>query len=301
MNIKNLIKNKRIRYFLLRLMKRVPDDIMVKMQYRINLGRWPNLKAPKRFTEWIQLYKIIYRNPLILNVVDKFKVREYVSNKLNNKQILNELYQVCDSPDEINYDKLPDKFVIKTTNGGNGDNIIIVADKDSLDKNETGIKLHKWLKKDYSYISREWAYAQSSSAPKIIIEKFLGDDKGLVDYKFLCFNGTPQIIICDSDRFVGHKRNFYDLNWNQINVESDCPTAVSKHEKPANLSEMIEIAKKLSEDFPFVRVDLYNVEGKIYFGELTFYPWSGYVQFKPDSFDLTLGDHFMKVKELLNV
>ena len=142
---------------------------------------------------------------------------------------------------------------------------------------------------------REWAYGGSSK--KIIVEELLEDnsnkDKGISDYKFLCFNGKPVYVVYDKDRFSDHKRNFYDVNWNYVKVDSDCPCFEDSVKKPENYEKMVEIASVLSRDFPAVRVDLYNIEGKIYFGELTFYPWSGYVQYTPDSFDFELGKYFV--------
>ena len=147
---------------------------------------------------------------------------------------------------------------------------------------------------------REWAY--TGIKPKIIVEKFLetpstdGVDRGIADYKFLCFNGKPEVIVYDIDRFIEHKRNFYDTNWKYLDVSSDCPKFGDIVDKPQKLDEMLEIAKKLSEDFPAVRVDLYCVNNKIYFGEMTFYPWSGYTEFYPDTFDFTLGEQFNLIK-----
>ena len=113
------------------------------------------------------------------------------------------------------------------------------------------------------------------------------------DYKIFCYDGVPKYIVVDVDRYIGHKRNFYDSEWNNLHIGSDCPASDRKIEKPIGFDHMMEIAAKLSEGFPFVRVDLYNNDGEIYFGELTFYPWSGYVQFDPDEFDGKLGESFV--------
>ena len=138
---------------------------------------------------------------------------------------------------------------------------------------------------------------------RIIIEDYLENpiepEAGIADYKFLCFGGRPTYIIYDCDRFIEHKRNVYDTEWNRIYVDTDCNQKDADIPAPKKLNEMLGIAAKLSEDFPFVRVDLYNIDDKIYFGELTFYPWSGYVQFNPDSFDFKLGDLFSKAVKVL--
>ena len=228
----------------------------------------------------------------MMECVDKYGVRKYIEKKgLGN--ILNQLYQVVDRPEEINFDQLPDKFVIKTTNGS-GTNIL-VKDKKTLNIAETKKKLNDFLNMAEASAGREWAYGGSSK--KIIVEELLEDnsnkDKGISDYKFLCFNGKPVYVVYDKDRFSDHKRNFYDVNWNYVKVDSDCPCFEDSVKKPENYEKMVEIASVLSRDFPAVRVDLYNIEGKIYFGELTFYPWSGYVQYTPDSFDFELGKYFV--------
>lgn len=289
---KKIISSQKMRFAILRMLKFVPDKAMIKLQYRIKLKRKLNLKDPKRYTEKIQWYKLYYRNPVMMECVDKYEVRKYIEKKgLGN--ILNQLYQVVDRPEEINFDQLPDKFVIKTTNGS-GTNIL-VKDKKTLNIAETKKKLNDFLNMAEASAGREWAYGGSSK--KIIVEELLEDnsnkDKGISDYKFLCFNGKPVYVVYDKDRFSDHKRNFYDVNWNYVKVDSDCPCFEDSVKKPENYEKMVEIASVLSRDFPAVRVDLYNIEGKIYFGELTFYPWSGYVQYTPDSFDFELGKYFV--------
>lgn len=289
---KKIISSQKMRFAILRMLKFVPDKAMIKLQYRIKLKRKLNLKDPKRYTEKIQWYKLYYRNPIMMECVDKYGVRKYIEKKgLGN--ILNQLYQVVDRPEEINFDQLPDKFVIKTTNGS-GTNIL-VKDKKTLNIAETKKKLNDFLNMAEASAGREWAYGGSSK--KIIVEELLEDnsnkDKGISDYKFLCFNGKPVYVVYDKDRFSDHKRNFYDVNWNYVKVDSDCPCFEDSVKKPENYEKMVEIASVLSRDFPAVRVDLYNIEGKIYFGELTFYPWSGYVQYTPDSFDFELGKYFV--------
>ena len=289
---KKIISSQKMRFAILRMLKFVPDKAMIKLQYRIKLKRKLNLKDPKRYTEKIQWYKLYYRNPVMMECVDKYGVRKYIEKKgLGN--ILNQLYQVVDRPEEINFDQLPDKFVIKTTNGS-GTNIL-VKEKKTLNIAETKKKLNDFLNMAEASAGREWAYGGSSK--KIIVEELLEDnsnkDKGISDYKFLCFNGKPVYVVYDKDRFSDHKRNFYDVNWNYVKVDSDFPCFEDSVKKPENYEKMVEIASVLSRDFPAVRVDLYNIEGKIYFGELTFYPWSGYVQYTPDSFDFELGKYFV--------
>ncbi|MGT2681929.1 ATP-grasp fold amidoligase family protein [Streptococcus porci] len=289
---KNLIRNQKMRFTILRLLKFIPDRIMLKIQYRIKLKRKLDLNNPKRYTEKIQWYKLYYRNPVMMECVDKYSVRNYIHRK-GLDDTLNKLYQVVNSPDDIDFSKLPAKFIIKTTNGS-GTNII-VKDKSKLDIEKTKRELSDFLQMAEASAGREWAYGGSSK--KIIIEELLEDtsneDNGISDYKFLCFNGKPEYVVYDKDRFSNHKRNFYDMEWNYIKVDSDCPCFEDSVEKPANFDEMIKVAEILSSDFPAVRVDLYNIKGRVVFGELTFYPWSGYVQYDPDSFDFDLGKKFI--------
>ena len=296
MNIKSIIKSQSLRHKILRCFRLLPDKIMLPMQYYLILHRWPGLKNPQRFTEWIQVYKMNYRNKDLPKCVDKYTVREYVSKKFGNCQILNQLYQVCDRAEDINWDTLPQKFVVKTTNGGNGDNVLIVKNKLILNIDETVNCVNSWLKKDYSSVSREWAYIEATKHPRIIVESLLecrGSEKTLDDYKFLCFNGKFRCLWVDKGRYTNHHRGFWDEKLNFMSeVESDHPTFSSAPALPSNISEMVTVAETLSTGFPFVRVDLYNVDGKIYFGEMTFYPWSGYVSFKPVVFDFALGKYF---------
>ena len=229
------------------------------------------------------------------NCVDKYDVREYVKNKgLGN--ILVRLIGKYDSVNDIDWSILPNKFVIKTTHGSGGLNVVICDDKNKLDISEIREKLiisKEPVKKNTA--GREWAYY--GLQPGIIVEELLinkdNPAAGINDYKIFCYDGCAKYIVVDIDRYIGHKRNFYDRDWNNLNITSDCPPAKQDIRKPYNLSKLLEVAEKLSEGFPFVRVDLYDVDGKIYFGELTFYPWSGYVQYTPDEWDYRFGEDFV--------
>ena len=295
MDYKKIIRNRKTRFLILKLLGFVPDSVMLKLQYRIKLGRKLDLKAPKRFTEKLQWYKINYRNPLMHKCVDKYAVRKYVESK-GLGDILVELYGHYKNISDVPFSKLPNSFVIKTTHGGGGLNVVVVPDKSKIDREELKEKLS--FSEDRVANNgggREWAYYGLKTG--IIVEQLLVNSEnpraGVNDYKIFCYNGHAKYIIVDVDRYIGHKRNFYDRDWNNLHITSDCPAADREIEKPENLEKMLEIAEKLSEGFPYVRVDLYDVDGKIYFGELTFYPWSGYVQFFPDSFDFEMGKEFI--------
>lgn len=296
-SVKKVIKNQALRHRLLKLLSWLPDRIMLPIQYFLILHRWPDMKNPQRFTEKIQCYKAFYRNPTMLECVDKYKVREYVRMKLGTEKYLNTLYQVYNNANEIDFNTLPDKFVIKTTDGGNGDNVLICRDKNKLDIKLTRSKINGWRNKKYYSISREWAY-NGAKESKIIIEKLLespeNKDCSIDDYKFLCYSGKFRYLWVDKNRYSNHRRGFWDENLHFIkNVQSDHPTFDSEPKLPENIHEMIKVSEKLSEDFPFARIDLYNIQGNIIFGEITFYPWSGYIQYKPDSFDYELGKYFI--------
>lgn len=295
MDYKKIIKSREARTKILRLLSFIPDKAMLKLQYRIKMGRKLELKNPKRFTEKLQWYKINYRDPIMHRCVDKYGVRKYVESKgLGN--ILVKLYGHYKTINDVPFSSLPNSFVIKTTHGGGGLNVVVVPDKSKLDIEELKQKLSfSEDKVANNGGGREWAYYGLKTG--IIVEQLLVNKEepkaGVNDYKIFCYNGHAKYIIVDVDRYIGHKRNFYDREWNNLHITSDCLATDREIEKPDNLEKMLEIAEKLSDNFPFVRVDLYNISGKIYFGELTFYPWSGYVQFEPDSFDFELGKQFV--------
>lgn len=290
---RRLIPGRAFRLFILKCLRPVPDRWMLSLQYWLQLGRRPNLKSPSRFTEKIQLYKMNYRNPIMGECVDKYEVRGFVERK-GLGSILNNIYGVYDDADEIDFDSLPEKFVIKTTDGGGGNNVVICTDKSTLDIPQLRRRLNGWLNVKDINPGREWAYTLIRQS-RIIIEHYIEKSNseegrsGIEDFKILCFGGEPRYVIVDVDRYVHHRRNIYDAEWNNLHVGTDCPQFDEDYPRPSNLAEMLAVARRLSEDVPFVRVDLYNVDGKIFFGEMTFYPWSGYVAFNPDSFDEELG------------
>ena len=292
MDYKKILRSQKVRFLILKFLSFVPDSIMLKLQYRIKMGFKLNLANPQRFTEKLQWYKIHYRNKLMGICVDKYEVRKYVESKgLDNT--LNKLYCVCSDPDEIDFAALPDRFVIKTTDGGGGENIFICRDKSSLDVPQLKKTLLSWKDKKNVNPGREWAYTLIKQS-RYIVEEYLENEvnpeAGISDYKFFCFNGNPHCIAYDIDRYIGHKRNFYDIEWNNLHVSTDCDTFDDNLvPRPDGLEDMCKVAEILSKDFPFVRVDLYYIKGKVYFGELTFYPWSGYVKFSPEEFDYQLG------------
>jgi len=298
MDYKKIVKSRATRSKILKLLSFIPDEPMLKIQYKIKTGRKLDLKNPKRFTEKLQWYKLHYRNPLMHQCVNKFEVREYVKSK-GLEDTLVKLYGHYDNVADVDWDSLPDEFVIKTQHGGGGLSVILCHDKSEETRNEVTTKLafsHTITPSKRG--GREWAYWGIPTG--IVVEELLvnreNPEAGINDYKIFCYNGHAKYIIVDVDRYIGHKRNFYDRDWNNLHVTSDCPASDREIERPENLDEMLRVAEKLSEDFPYVRVDLYSVDGKVYFGELTFYPWSGYVQYDPDEWDYRFGEDFTLVK-----
>lgn len=265
---------------------------MIKLQYRIATGRKLNLKDSKRFTEKLQCYKLYHRDPLMTQCADKYSVREYIISK-GYGNILVPLYGFYDRPEDIDFKKLPSKFILKTTNGSHTN--ILCKDKSKLDIECTRNTLNNWLNLWAGKVGREWAYYDIK--PRIICEKLLKDENNdLIDYKFICFDGEPFCLYVIAERYLedGAKLGIYNNRFDKMPyVKSDFRGLTTDPVKPQNFEVMLEIARDLSRDFPHVRVDLYNIHGEIYFGELTFYDSSGYQGYLPDEFDFILGEKFI--------
>lgn len=289
---KKILPNQEVRLKLLKLIDFLPDKWVIQLQYWIKTGRKLNLNNPKRFTEKLQWYKLNYRNPLMTKCSDKFEVRDFVKSK-GYADILVPLYGVYDSPEEIEFDKFPEKFVLKTTNGSHTN--IFCENKEKLNFEETRKILERWLHKRTSKAGREWPYYNIK--PRIICEKYLEKDinNDLIDYKFVCFHGKVEYVFVISDRSSNDimKLGIYNENFELLPYKrKGLRVTDSKLSKPENYKKMLEIAETLSKCFPHVRVDLYNINNRIYFGEMTFFHGSGYVDFEPDDFDLILGEKF---------
>ena len=266
----------------------VSEEAYLKLIYKLIFKRSLHLDQPITFTEKITWYKLHWRNPLARDCVDKLKVREYVSEKIG-AEYLNEVYGCWDSFDEIDFNKLPEHFVLKPTNGS-GD-IVICKDKSSFDPEKARAVLCQFKQRHFSTRTKEWAYY--GLPHRILAERLIKrqDFKSIYDYKIFCFFGKPQFLLVGSDRETDVKFSYFDLNWNPIPVK--CGHGYNPYmEKPKHFNEMLKIAHRLSEDFPHVRVDLYEEEGKVYFGELTFYHYGGIIRFEPDEWDYAFGKLF---------
>lgn len=263
----------------------ISGENYVKRRFKQRLGRELELENPIKFNDKLQWLKFNWYDPFAQICADKYRVREFVAQKIA-REYLNDIYGVYESVRDLDIDKLPSSFVLKC-NHGSGFNIIC-KNKEKVNWKDEFRKLKRWLNRDYYFPNREWVY--KGIKPRIICEKYLEEDTGdLKDYKIFCFHGEPKLIIVDVDRFKIRKRNFYDVNWNLMNVTSQFPRENRIIPKPPTLDEMLELSRILSKDFPHVRVDWYSVHNKIIFGELTFFHASGYGIFKPVEFEIEMG------------
>jgi hypothetical protein len=269
------------------LMNLMPDSLYLKKQFKAVFGYSLDLKKPETFNEKLQWLKLYDRNPLYTRLADKYEARKFVAEKIGDEHLI-PLLGVWDSVDEINFEKLPNEFVLKCTHDSGS--IVICKDKNNFDAKQAKSKLKKELKENFYHASREWPY--KNVRPRIIAEKFMVDESGteLKDYKIFCFNGEPKVIQVDFDRFKNHKRNLYDTEWNYIPVSVKFPTNPNRIiNKPSKLEEMLKQAKALSKNIPHVRVDFYSIYNKIYFGELTFTHGAGYEKFEPEKYNEIFG------------
>lgn len=296
-NYKKIIKSQDVRRTILACMKWVPDKFMIKLQYRIKFGRRLNLNNPQRFSEKLQWYKLYYRNPKMKQCVDKYDVREYVKEK-GLEKILIPLIGVYESEKDVNLERLPEQCVIKDTLGGGGRKVIVFDKHSNIKFEDIKKQMEEWIDSSISYKigGREWPYGGKKH--RIIIEEKLPsniEDGGLIDYKFFCFHGQPKVLYVIADRKIGEKAGLgiFTAEYDRLDVVR-CDENPLKRDipRPKAYDEMIEICKRLSEPFPEVRIDLYYVEEKIYFGEMTFFDGSGYMSFAPDSFDYVMGEMF---------
>jgi len=267
--------------------------------FKHKVGYELNLKNPRSFNEKINWKKIYDRNPLIPLTADKFRVRDYVKKTLGEKEgeeVLIPLLFVTENPSDISFNDLPGQFVIKANHASG--RIRFVKDKRNINTNKIIDECTHWLKVPCGFYQHEWAYQPIPR--KIIIEKYITDHLGRIprDYKFYLFNGTCKLVHVDFDRFNGHTRSFFKpVPWERITGISQKVSAGKNLNEPKNLQRMLEIAEELAKKFDFVRVDLYSIDDKVYFGELTHYPESGFSPFHPELFDFTLGKEWNLIEK----
>lgn len=279
--------------------RNMPDSDYIKRLYKAKLGEYPDLDHPRTFNEKLQWLKLHDHRPEYSLLVDKYTAKEYVSSIIGEEYIIPTL-GVWDQFEEIDFDTLPNQFVLKCTHDSGG--LVICKDKAALDIGKAKKKIQKALRHRYYFEGREWPY--KNVVPRIIAEKYMqdhsndsGDESdGLTDYKFYCFNGEPKYLYVSRglDYHPTAEISFLNLDWSFAPFgRSDFKPFSELPKKPEKFNEMLDISRKLSNGIPFLRVDLYEVDGRVFFSELTFSPCSGMMPFSPKEYDLVLGNQLI--------
>lgn len=286
--IKKYFKNPKL--IVINLMNRgffsfLPDKLYLMWKYRLYFGRKLNLNNPVTFNEKLQWLKLYDRNPLYTKLVDKYEVRKYIADTIGEEYLI-PLIGIYDKVEDIDFEKLPNQFVMKCTHDSGS--AIVCKNKSSFDWTENKKKIKKSLKRNYYYYGREWPY--KNVKPRIIIEKYISDNNSdLNDFKYFVFNGKMKFYIICSDRSKSVKFTFFDRKNEFIKI-SQCDCEYDKNvSKPINFKKMIKLSEKLAGDIPQLRVDFYEINNKIYFGELTFFDSSGFGKFEPEVWDVMIG------------
>lgn len=275
----------------------LPDKTYLQLLYRFKMGHRLDLNHPKTFTEKIQWLKLYNRRPEYTLMVDKYAVKKYVADIIGEKYIIPTL-GVWNKPEDIDWDALPNEFVLKTTHGGGSGGVVICKDKKTFDRNKAILTLRDSMDSDIYRSLREWPYkdvkrrvlAEKYMVPKDMINNPIYD---LSDYKFFCFNGEPKYCQVIRNRHSKESIDFYDMNWRHqefVGLNPIASNGINPVPRPLLLDEMICICHKLSENLKFVRIDMYVIDNRIYFGEITFYPASGIGFFSPDKWNVELGN-----------
>lgn len=266
----------------------LPDKPFLKLRFWARVGKRLDFKTPKTFNEKLQWLKINDKNPEYTKMVDKYEVRDYISEKIGEEYLI-PLLGVWDKFEEIDFDSLPNQFVLKCTHDSGG--LVICKEKSKLDIKKAEKKIKKSLKRNFYKLTREWPY--KNVKPRIIAEKFMTDSlqgDGLADYKVLCFGGEAKLIELHLDRYgKRHTQDIYDVNWNKTTISQDGYISDRIIEKPAQMDKIIELSRLLSKGIRHVRIDWYIIEEKIYFGEITFFDGSGFSPFDDEKDDLYIG------------
>ena len=284
---KKIIKDRELRLRLIRLLSFVPSKPYLKLVYRIKTGKKLNLNNPKGFNEKLNWLKLNDIHEEYTELVDKVRVRKYIEDKIGG-EFLFPLLGTWSSFDEINFEALPKQFVLKCNHDSGS--VKVIRDKSKIDKTELKKFFNGRLKINPYCIGREYPYKKVKAC--ILAEKLMVSEKGggINDYKFFCFNGRPEIMFVATDRETDVKFDFFDMNFNHLDIVNIHENAKRKVEKPAAFDQMVAIAEKLSQGIPCVRIDLYDIDGKVYFGEFTFFHGGGFYLFKPDEWEMKLGD-----------
>lgn len=263
------------------------DELFLKIKYQYRLHKKLDLKNPKTFNEKLQWLKLNNHKKIYTTMVDKYEAKKYIADIIGERYIIPTL-GVYDQFDNIDFDKLPNQFVIKCTHDSGG--LVICKDKAKLDRRIAKRRINKSLKHNYYFSGREWPY--KNVKPRILIEQYMEDPKTkeLSDYKFFCFNGKIGIVLVCTNRQKNLEETWLDENFNYIDLEEGGHKNRTDLTKPACFEEMKRISRKISKGIPHIRVDLYEINGKVYFGELTFFPASGFERFSDESWNEKLGN-----------
>ncbi len=266
-----------------------PDKKYLELMFPMRTGYKLNLDNPQTFNEKLQWLKLYDRRPEYTQMVDKVEAKKYVATIIGDEHIIPTL-AVYDKVEDIDFDALPNQFVLKCTHDSGG--IVVCKDKTKLDIKAARAKLKRGLSRNYYYQNREWPY--KNVKPRIIAEQYMSNEGGeLDDYKVHNFNGTPEVILVCRDRYkgTGLTEDFFSRQWEHLDISRpDHPQAVKQPRRPKELEEMLRLSEMLSKDMPFVRTDFYTIDNKVYFGEITFFPSSGMKTFVPEEWDKTFGD-----------
>lgn len=271
------------------------DERYLKLAFRAKMGYPLDLKNPRTFNQKLQWLKLYNRKPLYTQLVDKYAVRQYIAEKIGEEYLIPLVGGPWNSADDIDFDLLPEQFVLKCNHNSGG--VIVCRDKSKLDIPAAKKKLEHKLAVNYYKSSREWPY--KNVKPCIIAEKYMEDSSSvnLNVYKFLCFDGEPRIIqTIQNDKTAYESIDYFDLDWNLLELKQNYPNSAHPLKKPELLEDMIAISRKLCEGFPFIRTDLYEINGRVYFSELTFYSDSGMAKFDPPEWDEKIGS-WLKLPE----
>lgn len=296
-----MVFNKSFPNFLLSIISRLgfifSDKLYITLQYRLTMGQWPDLDNPMTFNEKLQWLKLNNRKPEYTTMVDKYAVKDYVAKVIGERYIIPTL-GLWNKPEEIDWNLLPEQFVLKCTHDSGG--LVICKDKYKLDKEAAIAKIKKSLSTDYYKMGREWPYKNVQR--RIIAEQYLEPDAlthDLPDYKFFCFHGVVKMVYVATGRQEGVSRiDFFDNNFKHLQItQGQHQNALITPVKPKHYDEMLQLAEKLSQNIPHVRVDFYEVNNRVYFGELTFFSQNGTAPFHPEEWDYRIGE-WLDLKEI---
>lgn len=262
------------------------DKAYLKILFKFRLGKRLNLKNPKTYNEKVQWLKLYDRNPKYTKLVDKYEVRKYIAKTIGEEYLI-PLLGVWNKFEDIDFNKLPNQFVLKCTHDSGG--VIICKDKRTFDREAARKKLNRYLKRNYYINTREWVYKDIK--PRIVAEEYIVDESGadLKDYKFMCYHGQPKTVDIISNRDSDPSSDMFDMNFKSLPVINYYKNSEKIIDKPEGFDEMIRLCKKLSKDLIHVRCDFYNINGKVYFGEMTFYQCSGLEKYEPYKYDVIFG------------